>query len=107
MLSLHSRSKFIEKTLTDSAGREFQVVFLVSLVDGKVVARPVSAKLISPEVLALAGKSFGSTVGAYLGGAKREVVVETPYFAAFTPVVSPYVTLEAILTSQPTRAPSI
>lgn len=104
MLTAYSRSQFVEKTLTDTSGRQFKVLFLVSLVNGEVVARPVSMKLISSDILALAG--FQSDARACLACFSAARVEETPYVSPWAPVVSPYINLDAIITSQPTRAPS-
>ena len=107
MLAPYSRSKFVEKILTDQSGRQFKVLFLVTLVNGEVAARPISAQALSPEVLAICGDVCESS--NYLPVFNTKKTPETPYISPYAPVISPYASgsiLEAILTSQPTRAPS-
>lgn len=104
MLTPYSRSQFVEKTLTDVNGRQFRVVFLVSVVNGELKGRIISAKPVAQNILALAGAV--SDAGFCLPCAKASKESETPYFASPAPFVSPYFDAELLLTAQPTRAPS-
>ena len=105
------RPRFIEKTLTDSFGRQYRVLFAVSFVDGEVRGRVISATLIQ-NVAQLDGDSVydhsgsHSSNGAFLlsgFSSKKEAAFEYVHAAI---VVSPYFSLEYLLNSQPTRAPS-
>lgn len=102
-----SRQQFLEKTVTDSFGRQYRVVFAFSFVDGEVRGRVISAELIS-ETLTLKGRvnEFKAS-GLCLPCARATL---TPYSVLLTPrrsFVSPYFSVfELLITSQPTRAPS-
>ena len=104
MLTPYSQSQFIEKILTDANGRQFRVVFMVSLVNGELKGRIISVKPVAANVLALAGAV--SDAGFCLPCAKAAREVETPYFVSPAPFISPYFDSELLLTAQPTRAPS-
>lgn len=105
MLTPYSRSQFIEKVMTDVNGRQFRVLFLVSLgADGEVKGRIISAEPLAENVLALPGAVADATL--CLPCVRSAQDVETPYFASPAPFVSPYFDIELLLTAQPTRAPS-
>jgi len=89
------RPQFIERILSDSFGRQFRVVFAVSYLNGEVRGRIVSAT----EVKALATRAL------CLPCAKMdEEATDTAY--TIHHVASPYFSLEFLINSQPTRAPS-
>lgn len=102
MLTPYSRSQFVEKILTDCHGRQFKMLFLVSLVNGEVKARLISAEPLSCDALTLKGTATGSSYCLPSLTASKES--ETPYFSY--EVTSPYFSLDYLIVSQPTRAPS-
>lgn len=98
MLKPIQPSKFIERIITSQTGERYRVVFLVTLVNGEVKAKAISAKLISDS-------DFAPVVLA-LPGATTTVTGDTAYIFEYSPVVSPFTSL-LFFTSQPTRAPSL
>ncbi len=90
---------FVEQIFTDQTGRQFRLVFLVSLVEGKLKGQLVSAQPISHKV-----KSAATPIFLPISCAVKKTVTE--YIASFAPVISPYNNLEFLIHSQPTRAPS-
>lgn len=99
MLTPIQQSSFVEKIMTDRAGRQFRMVFLVALVDGEVKGRLVSVQPLAQESF----KNTAEVVCLPVICPKNETVTE--YIAPAVPVVSPYNEL-FFFTSQPTRAPS-
>lgn len=105
MLTLYTKPQFISRVFTDVSGRQFRLTFLVTLVNGEVRGRLVSADPISPVVARLSGEvSTGSIpcLPIFCDGATPQTV----YAPAFAPLASPYFSLEFLINSQPTRAPS-
>jgi len=99
MLIPYSQPRLVEKVLTDASGRQYRVVFAVSFVGGEVRGRIVSAT----EIKAVSGQVAGQLcLPAFCAKQKHD----TEYIPAFAPVVSPYFSLEFLINSQPTRAPS-
>ena len=96
MLIPYTQPRFVEKILTDASGRQFRVVFAVSFVGGEVRGHIVSAT----EIKALETRTL------CLSGTCAAVKGATEYVRAFTPVASPYFSLEFLINSQPTRAPA-
>lgn len=106
MLTPYTKPQFISRVFTDTSGRQFRLTFLVTLVNGEVRGQLVSAHQISPVVARLSGEvSTGSILclPIFCGGADPQ----TAYVPAFAPVASPYFSLEFLINSQPTRAPSL
>ena len=99
-------SKFVERIITSQTGERYRVLFLVTLVDGEVKAKAISAELISAPVLKI-GSTYSnkSSVILSLPGASSNVVADTAYVFNYSPIVSPFTSL-LFFTSQPTRAPS-
>ena len=96
------RPQFIEKILADASGRQFRVVFAVSYsIDGEVRGRIVSAQPIE----LLKGSTLRNQANACLPCAQSFNISIFNHSIA-TPVASPYFSLEYLLNSQPTRAPS-
>ena len=102
MLTSYSQKQILEKIMTDSFGRQYRVVFEVACINGEVKGRIVSAvsiPLLDGEVknnsnsLCLPQANFGTN--------KSDTIVTIN-----NNVVSPYVSLEFLIKSQPTRAPS-
>jgi hypothetical protein len=118
MLTPHLQSRFIEKVLTDRSGRQFRVLFLVSLVNGEVRGQIVSAQPIFEEVMA------ASLPGHVSKGRARHESADSPWtklclpaiksatkaidakIRSWTRVASPYYSSFDFFMSQPTRAPS-
>ncbi len=99
MLAIY-RPQYIEKILTDAAGRRFRVIFAVSFVDGEARGRIVSAE----EIRALSGdilKPYCLSASCSRSSAESEIL--SPY----SPIATPFLfSLEFLINSQPTRAPS-
>lgn len=93
MLTPYSRSQFVTKILTSDTGEKFQVVFLVTLVNGEVKGQIISATPIAEATSICLPVSI-----------KKSPVTFT-YTAPSNPAVSPFNSL-FFFNSQPTRAPS-
>jgi hypothetical protein len=104
MLKPSIPSKFVERIITSQTGERYRVVFLVTLVDGEVRAKAISAELISAPVLKIGSPANKSGI-LLLEGELAKVLADTKYVFDFTPKVSPFTSL-LFFTSQPTRAPS-
>lgn len=99
MLSVSKRPQFIEKILTDAYGRQFKVVFAVTIIDGEFRGRIVSAT----EIKSLAGEIEPALcLSGYYSNSETQEDIVSPY----APVVTPFFSLEFLINSQPTRAPS-
>ncbi len=99
------RPQFIEKVLTDAAGRRFRVVFAVSFVDGEARGRIVSATEINTLKLAGEVQAAVVTTPLCLGGSHASATSAKPV-STFARVISPYFSHDYLITAQPTRAPS-
>jgi len=106
-------SKFVEKTISDSFGRQYRAVFIVTFEGEKVKGRLISITLLNDftgsafreEVRAISG--FQSDCGLYLPISSNNKLVITPYVSLFRPIVSPYFSkLDIFLSTQLTRAPA-
>ena len=98
------RPQFIEKILTDAYGRRYRVVFAVSYLNGEVRGHIVSARAIEA-VLKLSGQVTDTIGQLRLSGScssKEPEEIVSPY----APIVTPYLSLDYLINSQPTRAPS-
>lgn len=101
MLTNYSIPQFISRNFTDCNGRQFRLTFLVAIVNGELKGRLVSAEPIGSQ-LSLEGRS-----GSFcLPISCAEKKITTEYVPAYVPVASPYFSLEFLINSQPTRAPS-
>jgi hypothetical protein len=101
-----SAPQMIERVFTDLHGRQFRLVFLVSAVNGELKGRLVSAHPL-PTRARIAGNSNIETSPVwFLPIVCAENKTETVYVPSSAAIVSPYVSLEFLMTSQPTRAPS-
>ncbi|MES2216569.1 MAG: hypothetical protein V4481_04720 [Patescibacteria group bacterium] len=96
--------QLIEKIFTDQHGRTFRMVFIVAVVDGELKGKLVSVQPISAASHKLNGAISSGIICLPIERSTKKG--ETVYVADFAPVVSPYVSLESLITSQPTRAPS-
>ncbi len=109
MLTRIAQPQFVTKILTDQYGRQYRVVFAVSLVNGEVRGRIISASLLTPEAPKLAGRvasAASAIANFFLGGPRSSASADTAYVPAFAPVTFSLSDLEFFLNSQPTRAPS-
>lgn len=103
MLSLSEKNQLVSRIFTDCNGRSFRLTFLVTIVDGQVRGRLVSAQ-------PLGGTTKSQTPitnNQYCLPISIEAKTpNTEYVPAFAPLVSPYFSLEFLINSQPTRAPA-
>ncbi|OHA19798.1 MAG: hypothetical protein A2836_02610 [Candidatus Taylorbacteria bacterium RIFCSPHIGHO2_01_FULL_45_63] len=98
MLTPSLRSQFVTKILASKTGEKFRVVFIVTLVQGEVQARMISAEPLEVD------SSRKKEIKA-LGGEVKSVVKESEVTPTLkTP--SPFFNNFLFFTSQPTRAPS-
>jgi len=110
MLTPHLQSRFIEKVLTDRSGRQFRVLFLVSLVNGEVRGQIVSAQPIfeGATAAALPGRVAKampwSTLCLPCTKAAAKIIASRIH--SWSRVASPYYSSLEFFMSQPTRAPS-
>jgi len=98
MLALQKQSKFIKKTITLPNGSLALVVFELTEVDGKIVAKAVCGKLIEENIIS------------------QEEILALPGFVeieTFKPIVSPFfadiinlIKDLSFVISQPSRAPN-
>lgn len=95
--------KIVSQIFTDQAGRQFRLTFLVAIVDGSLKGR-----LISAEPLGTYLKLEGNTVcdSTCLPILCPNVIHNTAYVRTYAPVKSPYFSVEFLINTQPTRAPS-
>ncbi|MFA6294956.1 MAG: hypothetical protein WC666_00840 [Candidatus Paceibacterota bacterium] len=98
--------QFVSRIFTDPAGRQFRLTFLVAVVDGEVKGRLVSAEPVSYIAAGANDQVPISNDQFCLPIFCDENKPDTKYIPAFAPVVSPYFSLEFLINSQPTRAPS-
>jgi hypothetical protein len=98
--------QLIERVFTDQHGRQFKMVFLVAIVEGELKGKLVSVEPISASTLRLNGSCTESSGIIYLPVECTQKCVETAYIPSPAAVVSPYISLDFLMTSQPTRAPS-
>ena len=96
------RPHYIERVMTDSLGCRYRVIFAVSYIGEEVRGRVISATLIQ----SLNGQTAKSAAPLCLSSAVPLHTSKILYLKSCVPVVSPYFSLEYLLNSQPTRAPS-
>lgn len=114
MLIPITQSRFIEKILTDSFGRQYRVLFAVSFVDGEIKGRVISATLIQTTAqlrgdsaaCRLTSSARNDSKAFFLPGSCAQINAESESLPTFETFASPYFSLEYLLNSQPTRAPS-
>src|ERR1035437_5955779 len=110
MLTPHLQSRFIEKILTDRNGRQFRVLFLVSLVNGEVRGQIISAQPIFERIktASLPGRvvKMTSWTRLCLSCIKAAAKIIGSKIRPWTRVASPYYSSLEFFMSQPTRAPS-
>jgi hypothetical protein len=103
MLTPYSQSKFVQKILTSQSGERFRVLFYVTLVNGELKGKIISAQAVNES----ASQSFKYSQPVVTIAAPRiKKKVNTEYVSAYAPTSSPYFSLEFLINSQPTRAPA-
>jgi hypothetical protein len=107
MLAVQNRPQFMSRVFTDQAGRQFRMLFLVLVIDGEFKGRLISVEpLVSPSHAQLSGavsESYGIFCLPIYCPVKEP---STEYVPSFARVVSPYFSIDFLITSQPTRAPA-
>ena len=99
MLTPSLQSRFITKILTSASGEQFQVVFLVTLINGEVKAQVISAEpLIKKNI-------FNDSSVAYLPEAHKKAPILFTYISSLKSIFFPFNSL-FFFNSQPTRAPA-
>ncbi|HTK32955.1 MAG TPA: hypothetical protein VL335_00180, partial [Candidatus Paceibacterota bacterium] len=98
MLKPSIPSKFIERIMTSQTGEQYRVIFLVTLINGEVKAKVISAQVISAPTPKLApaysDKGSVSRAGIFLlECSSAKVAADTTYVFDFTPEVSPFTSL--------------
>ncbi|MEK7641535.1 MAG: hypothetical protein AAB365_00910 [Patescibacteria group bacterium] len=93
--------QLVSRIFTDAAGHSFRLTFFVSIIDGEVKGQLVSAQEIGQKVSAATADHVFC-----LPFSCPKIVASTPYVSPFSSFVSPYFSLEFLINSQPTRAPS-
>jgi len=124
MLKPFIPSKFVERIITSQTGECYRVVFVLTLVNGEVKAKAISAELIGAPTLRLAPVGTADLSDFYASDASNLsdasnvnlgilclpcesslISSFATFVASFAPKVSPFTSL-LFFTSQPTRAPS-
>lgn len=96
--------QLVSRVFTDAAGRSFRLTFFVSIVDGETKGRLVSAQEIGKGEVG--DKSYEQGSVMLLPFACPKVISHTSYLSSPALFVSPYFSLDFLINSQPTRAPS-
>lgn len=99
--------QFVSRIFTDILGRQFRLTFLVTIVDGEMKGRLVSAEPISVhKPLQIISSQTSDYQPLCLPILYSQSKPNTEYIPDFIPVISPYFSLDFLINSQPTRAPS-
>lgn len=130
MITALSQSQFVSRIFTDSNGRRFRLNFFVAVIDGEIRGHLISVQPLpitpsslldklelpssprlrrtQPKGKAITKKLTGKVTDGsfYLPIVCDEKTPDTLYISPFTAIVSPYFSLEFLINSQPTRAPS-
>jgi hypothetical protein len=104
LISTPNQSQLISRIFTDQNGRSFRLTFLVTVVNGEVRGRLVSAQPLSSSLARLPGAVCDGTFCLPITLSAK--TPNTVYAPSFAPAVSPYFSLEFLINSQPTRAPA-
>lgn len=96
-------SKLVERILSDQQGRRFRVLILFFEDGHEIKARILSAIPID-QILSLNGTVSNNYC---LSCAFSSIDSNDNFFVPFRPVISPYFSLEHLISSQPTRAPAL
>lgn len=104
MIKALNNSQFVSRIFTDANGRQFRLNFFVTIVNGEIRGHLISAQPISSATPLLTGEVSGGSLCLPIFCDNKKPA--TIYLPSFVPVVSPYFSLEFLINSQPTRAPS-
>lgn len=106
MLSLaQNNSQIVSKIFTDQMGRQFELTFLITIVDGALRGRLLSARPLPCPSLKIEGEVAAEFMPC-LPIICPEAIHDTAYVSTYAPVKSPYYSVEFLLNTQPARAPS-
>ena len=116
MLTVQNQPQFVSRVFTDQLGRQFRMLFLVVVVNGDFKGRLISVEPL-PITAKLTGTVSDASAGIYSSDDASQSVFclpitytvkepSTEYIHSFAEVVSPYFSIDFLITSQPTRAPS-
>ena len=98
--------KVVTRLARDKAGRQFILTFRVYMVQGEIKAELIKAEpLASTKPKQISGRVSQCSIFAISGCARRAQPNSASVYG--TNFVSPYFSLEYLLNSQPTRAPSV
>lgn len=103
MISSLSKPQILSKIFTDAYGRQFRLSFYVAIVDGKIKAHLLSATPLDRVVGSLPG---GFSKPLCLPVICSAYIADTIYISNLNTLVSPFFSIEFLINSQPTRAPS-
>ncbi len=99
-----NNSQIVSQIFTDQNGRQFKLTFLVAVVAGSVKGRLISVEPLANSLRLEGDVACGST--PCLPISCPEVIHDTAYISTYAPVKSPYFSVEFLINTQPTRAPS-
>lgn len=96
--------QLLSRIFTDASGHSFRLTFFVTMVDGEAKGRLVSAQAISRSDLG----NEAAKVGPLYCLPCAPAPILSSFSALLSPYlqVSPYFSLDFLINSQPTRAPS-
>ena len=111
MLTPLNNSQFISRIFSDATGRQFRLTFLVAIVNGQVRGHLISAEPVSKSNNQTLITDHQLTGTVSHGGFCLPIICNnkkpaTTYVSSLKPIASPYFSLEFLINSQPTRAPS-
>lgn len=111
MLTPLNNSQFISRIFSDATGRQFRLTFLVAIVNGEVRGHLVSAEPVSSSNNQTLITNYQLTGAVSDGSFCLPIICNnkkpaTTYVSSLKPITTPYFSLEFLINSQPTRAPS-
>jgi hypothetical protein len=111
MLTPLNQSQFISRIFSDATGRQFRLTFLVAIVNGEVRGHLVSAEPVSSSNNQTLITNYQLTGAVSDGNFCLPIICNnkkpaTIYVSSLKPIATPYFSLEFLINSQPTRAPS-
>jgi hypothetical protein len=111
MLTPLNNSQFISRIFSDATGRQFRLTFLVAIVNGEVRGHLISAEPVSKAGSQSSIASYQLTGAVSTGSFCLPIICNnkkpaTTYVSSLKPIATPYFSLEFLINSQPTRAPS-
>jgi hypothetical protein len=111
MLTPLNNSQFISRIFSDATGRQFRLTFLVAIVNGEVRGHLISAEPVSKAGSQSSIANYQLTGAVSDGSFCLPIICNnkkpaTTYVSSLKPIATPYFSLEFLINSQPTRAPS-